>query len=295
MNLIFVAEALFRHRNVSKSAQELNLSQSAVSHALRRLRDHYHDPLFVRISKGIQPTAFALTIQEEIEILVSAAHSLSQKRESFDPAKASGHITVSTTGYFEIVALTKLIPLLSKEAPNVQISVRPSLGELPNKELETGLIDLGIAGYYQDLPEGFYRNKLFSDQIATAYRKNRFGKQKSISIEQFYENDHALLTLQGDFKDNLSRVIEGKRRIRHINYGSSSFAATAWLLPQSDILLTAPKMLLKSYQEYFPIDIVPCPVETKTVEMQMVWHALTHKDPLRRWFRERVKEFCQGL
>lgn len=282
LNLLFIAESLYRTLNVSKTAVELGMSQSAVSHALTKLRDHFNDPLFVRVSKGMAATDLAKDLKESIEALTQQGRELAQKSEKFDPKKAKGRISIATTDMLEIIIMPGLLKRIRKEAPNLQISIRPTGGDLPKTELENGTIDIGLAGFYKNLPEGFYQRKVLDVEFSTAYRKNHSKIKGNLSAAEFYESDHALITLQGDFKDNFAKK-------RKFVYGSYSFTGIAWTLASTDLVLSAPTLLLEKYKEYFPIVIQKTPIDMPKVEVRMVWHALTNKDPLRMWFRDLLK------
>lgn len=267
---------------MSKTAAELGMSQSAVSHALTKLRDHFNDPLFVRVSKGMAATTLAKELRESIEALTQQGRDLAQKSEKFDPKKAKGRITIATTDMLEIIIMPSLLKRIRKEAPGLQISIRPTGGELPKTELENGTFDIGLAGFYKNLPEGFYQRKALDVDFSTAFRKNHSTIKGPMNATEFYESDHALITLQGDFKDTFTKK-------RNFVYGSYSFTGIAWTLASTDLVLTAPTLLLEKYKEYFPIIIQKTPVEIPKVEVRMVWHALTHKDPLQMWFRDLLK------
>jgi DNA-binding transcriptional LysR family regulator len=295
LNLLVVAESLFRTLNVSLSAKELGLSQSAVSHALNRLRAHYEDPFFVRISKGIAPTRFAKTIREEVEEVVRRANELSRKKDEFEPRNAQGRIVLATTDYFESVVMSKFLAEIRKEAPHIVLSLRPTFGDLPKRDLEDGSIDIAIAGFYENLPEGFYRSRLFKDSFATACRKGHPIAKGRIGVDDFFKAEHALITLQGDFSDDMEELKAGGKRHRKIVYGSASFTGIAWVLEKSDLLLTAPRLLLETYESHFPIQVVDCPVSLDPIEIQMIWQEQTHRDPLRAWFRKRLKNYCTTM
>lgn len=288
LNLLYIAESLFRTLNVSKTAVELGMSQSAVSHALTKLRDHFDDPLFVRVSKGMAPTALAKELRSSIESLAQQGRDLAQKKEAFNPAKAKGRITVATSDMFEILLMPGLLNKMRKIAPHLQISIRPTGPDLPKADLENGLVDIALAGFFKDVPEGFFQRKVLDVYFSTAYRKNHPTIKKPLTANDFYDQNHALITLQGDFKDGFSRK-------RNFVYGSYSFTGMAWTLASSDIVLTAPTLLLENYKKYFPIVIQKTPVEMPKAEIRMYWHSLTHKDPLRMWFREILKEEIDRL
>lgn len=294
LNLLFILESLYRTSNISKTADELNMSQSAASHALAKLRDHFNDPLFVRVPKGMSATETAKNLRASIEVFTQQARSLSQA-EKFDPRKAQGRINIATTDMVEVILAPALLKRLKTEAPGLQISFRPTGGELPKSELESGVHDLAIAGFYKNLPEGFYQVKVYEDGFSTAYRKNHPVIQGTLKAAQFYECDHALITLQGDFKDGLRRRINGKNLERHIVFGSYSFTGLAWTVASTDLVLTAPSLLLKKYAEHFPVQVQKCPVDIPKIEFRMIWHSLTHKDPLKVWIRDLIKQEFQKL
>lgn len=288
LNLIYIAESLYRTLNVSKTAAELGMSQSAVSHALAKLRDHFGDPLFVRISKGMAATDLAKELRSSIEAFTQQGRDLALKKEVFDPKKAKGRIVIATSDMFEILLMPSLLKKVRSLAPELQVSIRPTGPDLPKEELENGSVDIALAGFFKNVPEGFYQRKALDVHFSTAYRNNHPSIKKPLTMNEYYEKTHALITIQGDFKDSFSRK-------RKFAYGSYSFTGMAWTLASSDLVLTAPTLLLKKYQEYFPITIQKCPIDIPKAEIRMVWHGVTHKDPLRMWFRELLKEELEKL
>lgn len=295
LNLIAIAAALYRTRNVSRAAAELGVSQSAVSHALARLRTHFGDPLFVRGSRGVVSTDFAEGVREEILELERRSKALFARREAFDPARASGRVTIAGTDYLEAVAMPLLLPELVREAPGVQISLRSTSGDLPRRELQEGLIDLAIAGFYSRVPEGFYQTRLFSDSFAVAGRRDHPDLKSPPTEERYLSLTHALVTLQGDLRDDVGSGKGAKRKVRRIVYGSFSFTGMAWALERTDLVLTAPSLLLRRYAERFRLRVQPCPIDLGRIDVRMVWHARTHRDPLCAWVREQIRHVGSRL
>ncbi len=295
LNLLVVADALYRHQNVSHAANELGLTQSAVSHALARLREHFRDPLFVRVARGVKPTERAREIRVDLEDLIRRAQALIAPPARFDPKTARGRLTLSTNDFFEVVIMPKLHAELRKEAPHLQLSVRPTRGELPKRDLEDGTVDLAVAGFYENLPEGFYQTKLHTYPFAVAAAKSNSKYGATLTADEYFEARHALITLQGDFRDDVIRKVGKKTQRREILYGTYSFTSLAWILQETDLLLTAPRPLIRKYAEFFPLKIWEPPVETGTMNMRMVWHAQTHENELRTWFRAKLKRAYASL
>lgn len=148
LNLLVVLDELLRERNTVRAAQKLGLSQPAVSHALKRLRDAFEDPLLVRVSKGLMPTRKALSLEPKVRQLLENVEGLISNEEAFDPGKARITFRVASTDMFKQIYLARLLAVFSKEAPHCTLIVRPTPGKLPHSELIDGSLDLAIAGFY---------------------------------------------------------------------------------------------------------------------------------------------------
>ncbi len=293
LNLLTVAAALYRYQNVSRAAQSLGLTQSALSHALARLRDALGDPLFVRASRGMVLTDYAKKIRAQVLAIAEQSESLLNETKAFDPKTAKGRITIGTSDYFEILTMPTLLPILYREAPHVQVSIRPMVGVFPKTALEEGELDFVVAGYFSQPPENFYQLKLFNDTFSCGYRKDHPRLGKTISMDQYFNERHALITLQGDFADDTEHPTRKKLK-RVYSYGSHSFTGIAWPLTAGDLILTAPTRLLYAFQEFFPIRVVPSPIDHGQLEMKLYGHERTRRDPLKSWFRELLRNFFKG-
>jgi DNA-binding transcriptional LysR family regulator len=287
LNLVFVAESLFRHQNVSRAARELGVTQSSVSHSLAKLREHFGDPLFVRVARGVAPTERAKALRASLEEVAEKGRALSAEREAPDLRSAVGRFTLAATDYVEVLLMPRLLPRLRREAPGIQLSLRPTGGELPKAELESGAVDVACAGFYRHVPEGFLQTKLFEDDFAVGCRAAHPLAKGRLTRARLLGADHALITLQGDLKP--SSAARGRPGPR-IVYGSYSFTGMAWALAGSDLLLTAPRRLLEAYRAHFPIVILESPLPRRKLELRMVWHGLTHRDPIKSLVRSLIKE-----
>ncbi len=290
LNLIVILECLYRHLNVSSAARELGMTQSALSHSLAKLRSQFNDPIFVRIAKGVAPTDFARSIRKEVEDFVSRANGLTQKVHEFDPATSTETIVITCTDYLEIVIGAELMARLRKEAPGIRLTFRPLIGGIPKESLESGDCDLAFASYFTEIPEGYYRQKLFTDRYAVAYRKNHPKIEKSLKAKTYYECNHARLTVWRDSNDSFSRNVDGKKMIRKLSYTSGSFSTMFLAVSRSDLVLTAPSSIVQVYKNILPIQAQECPFSVPAIEVQMVWHGITHRNPLQQWFRKILRE-----
>lgn len=162
LNLLRVFDTLFELRSVTRAAARLNLTQSAVSHALGRLRHAIGDPLFVRGAAGLQPTARA------VEVAPGLHEGLTRLRDAlapsaFEPTAARREFTLSASAYFCALLIPALLAALRQAAPGVSIRIRPPGPDLP-AELDEGRIELAL-GVFGALPPRFSGEVLFSERM----------------------------------------------------------------------------------------------------------------------------------
>lgn len=288
-SLLQVFEALLSERNVSRAAERLHLSQPAMSHALARLREALGDELFVRTARGMTPTPRALALAPQVRDTLGRLQRLFAPPPRFDPATTTAQLTLASTEFFEQLLLPRLVPLLLAEAPRLTLRSRSTLGQLPKEDLERGDCDLAIAGFFGELPEGFYQQMLFVDDFVCVVRRDHPRVQKTLSLPTYLELDHLLISMQGDLKGVVDVALAKKRRARRVVAGVSSFLTPGWIIAGSDLVLTVPRRLAAIYQAQLPLRVLPVPLKLPPIKMVQVWHERTHGDALHRWFRRRVQ------
>ncbi len=294
LNLLIVAEAIYRHLNLTATAKELGLTPSAVSHALGRLTRYYGAPLFVRAAHGVVTTELGRRLEPEISSFRTAAKRVLERDTPFDAAKAEGRIYIAATEYFELVIGHPLIAVLQKQAPRLQLCFLDVQSQLLHRALEAGQIDLAVAGFFRDLPEGLAQRRLYQDEFATLAGGQMPG-HRPLTLQEYTEAAHLLITLTGDFEGKVDVALRKLGLSRRIVAATASFATPAWLLQKQNLVLTAPRLLLTSYQEFVGRPPQACPIALGNLDLQMVWHKRTQKDPLRHFVRERIVALCRKL
>lgn len=291
LNLLHVFAILYRERNVSRAARLLNLSQSTLSHALVRLRAMFEDDLFVRVARGVVPTRRANELAPQVEALLGQAQNLFHTGHAFDPIKAHASIRMASTEYFELLALPKLVADLRRTAPGITIQSTSTNGYLPKDLMATGAVDVAIAGFFGELPEGFYKQKLFSDTFCCVVRKGHaLAKRRQITVDEYLSHEHVLISPQGDMVGAVDKTL-GKRKVRRVVAGMASFLTPAWVVAQSDLVLTAPRRLAQLISSHLPLAVIELPFEVPPITIVQVWHERVHRDPIHQWLRAKLLEF----
>ncbi|EKE69476.1 LysR family transcriptional regulator [Gallaecimonas xiamenensis] len=296
LNLLLLFRVIFEERNLSAAAQRLAMSQPAVSHALKRLRQDFNDPLFVRHARGMVPTPLALAVAPRINEILRCSEQLFEGLVAEDFSQVEGTFVIATTDIVEQSLMPLLLPKVQAKAPGLTLSCRGLQGQLPKAALEQGGADLAIAGFFGDLPGELHQQALFEDHfVVLASRSNR-QLQKGLDLNTYVASRHLITSLKGDLKGLVDQALAAKGLRRHIAAAYASFLAPASALVGSDLLLTCLSQVARQAVLSQPdLQMLPCPLDLPRVQFQQVWHPRSHQDPLHRWLRQWVHQCSQAL
>jgi DNA-binding transcriptional LysR family regulator len=177
LNLLTVFDAVFEEHSIAAASERLNLSQSAVSHALRRLRRALSDDLFVREADGMRPTPkaqqFAIPVKSALDRLASALGG-----EPFDPARAIRSFSIGASDYATTTIIPRLVESVATAAPSLDLYVVPANRLDMIRQLDEGNIDLAI-GWFAAVPERFGRTKLLEEDSVFVVRPGHPSRRRS--------------------------------------------------------------------------------------------------------------------
>ena len=284
LNLLVVFNQLLIERRVSKVAENLGLSQPAVSNALARLRKLTGDTLFLRTTKGMEPTPFAQQLAEPIAYALGLIHSAVNQRTSFDPATAQRAFTVGMTDIGEIYFLPKLMEELARVAPGVTMSTVRNTAVNLRDEMEAGHIDLAI-GLLPQLKAGFFQRLLFRQRYVCMFRKGHALDKRKVSLAEFSSADHVVVVSEGTGHGKVDELMERGGVTRKVLLTVPHFVAVGHILQHSDMVATVPERLAQALVGPFGLAYVKHPASLPEIAINMFWHAKYHKDPANEWLR----------
>jgi len=284
LNLLVVFNQLLIERRVSKVAENLGLSQPAVSNALARLRKLTGDTLFLRTTKGMEPTPFAQQLAEPIAYALGLIHSAVNQRTSFDPATAQRAFTVGMTDIGEIYFLPKLMEELARVAPGVTMSTVRNTAVNLRDEMEAGHIDLAI-GLLPQLKAGFFQRLLFRQRYVCMFRKGHALDKRKVSLAEFSSADHVVVVSEGTGHGKVDELMERGGVTRKVLLTVPHFVAVGHILQHSDMVATVPERLAQALVGPFGLVYVKHPASLPEIAINMFWHAKYHKDPANEWLR----------
>jgi DNA-binding transcriptional LysR family regulator len=293
LNLVVLFDALARERSVTRAAHRIGVTQSAVSHALRRLRELFGDPLLVRGRGGmvLTPRAEALVVPLRSG-LVSLGRALAEPPE-FEPATARRAFTLATPDLFDVLVIPALLAQIRKSAPGVDIAIVPLDPQKLGERLETGEIDAAITPRIDDTSElvvpGLFRRKLFRDRFACLLRASHpaLGKRSTLTLASYAELSHVLVSPSGAGDGLVDRALERRGLARRIALRVPYFYAALAIVAKSDLVLTAPAPLVRLADARSVTQVEP-PLALPQHDIHLTWHERFTHDPGHRWFRELV-------
>ncbi|HET9700627.1 MAG TPA: LysR family transcriptional regulator [Burkholderiales bacterium] len=293
LNLLVVFDALMTERHVSRAAAKLALSQPAVSNALARLRAMVDDPLLVRTSRGMEPTARALEMHGPIRAaLAEIQHTLSAPAR-FDPREAKHHFVIGASDYMEFLVMPRLVKAAQQQAPGVDLSVRSLQLVSPEESLDSGEMDLAF-GYFPGLSRRLRQTHLFTEHLECAVRQDHPAVKSKLTLDQYVKLPHLFVSTRrrsGVVDDALAKL----GRSRRISVSVPHFLVAPYIIVESDVIMTVNSRIARTYARTMPIRVLRPPLELPDFPISMVWHPRSDQDSAHQWLRARLVEVCREL
>jgi DNA-binding transcriptional LysR family regulator len=285
LNLLAIFVGIGEELNLTRASGRLGLSQPALSHALGRLREQFGDPLFVRGQRGLVATPKVSVLLPQIRAFLATAEGLYGPGKILDLANLKRKVIIASTAYFEARAMADFIKYIQTKAPGLQLETYSLSGSFPKQELEAGELDLAIAAYFNEVPNGFQIKTVFSDRfVCVCSKKNVYLKTKQ-TTEDYLGRKHLQIEVPPGVFAPVDQYLKGKRKRRDISLRIGNFLTPPAILNQSDLLLTCPLALAENYREMYPLVITELPFWLPSIETKMVWHEKNQLDPFHVWLR----------
>ncbi len=286
LNLLTVFRLLMEVGSVSKVAVRIGITQSALSHALNKLRIQFDDPLFTKTSQGMQPTLRATEIYHAVKEPLERLTDALQQTQEFD-AKTSQHTFIlGTSDYFEKLFLTKIIHYFTRHAPKVKLQCITCNEQDLTKELRE--VDF-IFGRFARPPENLYKKTLWQDSFVTLVNKNHPRiKQGEISLAQFIEEKHVLISPTGTGSSFVDRELTKLGLKRNVTVTSRLFSTPIEIVQSSDMITTMPRRLASHCTDLNKVKLINTPLSLADFEMNMLWGPVKHQEPAHQWFRKTI-------
>jgi DNA-binding transcriptional LysR family regulator len=291
LDLLPVAIALYDERSVSRAAKALDMSQPAVSRALRKLRAAFKDPLFVRATHGVAPTPRAHALIKTSRPLVNRLREELLAEQAYDAARSTRTFTFALSDVGELVFLPRLLERLRARAPHCAVRSVSMPPQQLARGLQNGEIDLAV-GYFPDLVQSnFLQQRLFTHSFACLMRADHPRYAKRLSLKSFLEIEHAVVHAEGRSQEIFEKFLERKRVRRRIALHTPHFLSIPIIVSRSDLMATVPHALALYFANLSPhLAVATPPFDLAGFDVKQHWHRKLHNDPRHKWLREQVAQ-----
>jgi DNA-binding transcriptional LysR family regulator len=285
LNLLVALDALLIERNITRAARRLNLSQSATSGVLARLREALEDEILVQVGRNMVPTPLAESLVKPVRDVLLQIQATFETRPAFDARESVRNFRVSASNYPTTVLLTPYSQELSWVAPNVTMEIL-SLSMNFNEQLDRAEIDLLIMPL-KYLSEDHPRQVLFEDAYKCVVWEGNTEVGDTLSMERFLDMTHVASSFGDGRQLTMDQwFLQTTGVARRVGITTNDFNTVPGLVINTNRIATMHARLAEHFARYFPLRLLDPPVELPSVTMAMQWHKYLDKDAGHRWFRE---------
>jgi DNA-binding transcriptional LysR family regulator len=289
LRLLYVFEVLYEEKNVTRAAKRLHLTQSAISHALARLRVMLDDPLFVRVPSGLLPTDRAHDLAPRLRTALAEVRSLVTPY-TFQPISSDRHFTISASGSYFRTTIACLVALVRDAAPGISVQVL-NRGPHITQALDQQQVDI-VFGAFSKVPRRFRSEVLFRDQLVWVCRAHH-------PLAEKLDTDEAMLAqprigTASEFVSQRPRAsLEPDQIIRHATLGSeetndlhsisgetkaqmivADSATVMEVVTNTDMVALLPRRYVRTHPSCAAVKILERPAgKAETMEVAMLWHS----------------------
>jgi DNA-binding transcriptional LysR family regulator len=285
LNLLVVFDAVMQERSVTRAANKVFLTQSAVSSALSRLRVQLKDELFLRGPGKLRPTQRAIELEQPIRALLTDLERVLQP-EVFDPQRHARSFTIATNDYFTAVVAPALAQLLVREAQAIDVRIMPTGGRA-YELLDSGEADL-VCTATSTVPPRMRAELLIEDDYVCLVRKDHPFAKKPPTLSQYAKARHVLVSPRGDAHGFVDEQLAERGLTRRVAMTVNHFAAAPQIVAESDMVLTVLRRIALRFAPPKQTVMFDYPLKAPASlrQMSMIWHARLGEHPAQQWLRQ---------
>jgi len=294
-NLLVTLDALLVDASVTRAAERLGRSASAISHALAKLREIFNDELFVRAGQRLVPTAKALELAPTVHVILAGMESLLRPSKPFDPSLSVREFAAASSEAGELILVEPLRKRLHSLAPNVRVNWTPSHRDENIDALRNArshfVID--IEGAPVAAPDVRVA-KLFDDTLATLARPDHpFAKRKPTAAT-FAGADHVAVSSLPTLA-LLDRALADQGLTCNVASHVSSALVGVLVVQNDDALLTLPSSLAAILERQFGLARIAQPLPEVDFPLRLMWHSSYDRDECHQWLRGEFANIAQEI
>jgi DNA-binding transcriptional LysR family regulator len=284
LDLLRVLDAIHAEGGVTRAAERLNLSQSAISHSLARLRRLFGDPLFTRDGRQLSATPLTRDLIGPLRQGLQALDLLVANAGRFDPATAEAQYTISLRDPTETLMMPAIMRRIARAAPRVNLRTVQVRRRNLEAALATGAVSLAT-DIALPLSENVRRQKLSADRMVVVARRSHPLLRKGLTLDAYLALDHVMVTSRRK-GPGLEDVELSKRGLRRrVRLRCRNYLAALGAVAETDLVLTMAERYAARFAPGLRLQVMPFPLKMPTLDLYLYWHASADGDAASRWLR----------
>lgn len=304
LNLLKYLDVLLREKNVTRAAEQLGITQPAMSNGLKRLRELFNDPILIRTSDGMTATERALELQPQVRQVLAQTEMMLVPDEAFRPEQSRRVYRIMTSDYAEATLVPHIVRRLREEAPGIVLDfLTPS--DVSYGDMEQGRVDMAI-NRFNEMPQSFHQVTLWKDSFSCLLnRANPISGQ--FDLDSYLSAQHIWVSKTGfgaGFGMNpeklgglgwIDQALHNIGKNRKISIFTRHYQMPALLALNNDLVATLPTRVARMQAENSALVIKTPPFMIPEFELKMAWSPLLHHNVAHRWLRKLIQEVSEKI
>lgn len=288
-NLLVALDALLQESNVTRAAQRVGITQSAMSQTLARLRHQFEDPILVKVGRRMEPSPFGLRLKARLHGAIAELEAIVGDRPAFDPGTANDRFVLAMVDYLSLLLFPKLAAAVAARAPGVDLAVRALDAEPVTPLMQRGVVHLyvGVAGQTE---RALQTRLLFSDPLRVVARRGHPLAKGRMSVRAYAEAPHILVSPRQEAGSLVTRALAAAGYARRVALEVPYFSLVPSLVVGSDRIATVPERMARAFAAQHPLQVLTPPLPLPPVEICMAWHPAFASEASQVWLRELVAQ-----
>lgn len=285
LNLLVALDALLTERSVTRAAARLNLSPSATSDALARLREYFEDDLLVQVGRRMEPTPRAESLRHAVRDMLVRLDSTITARPTFDPTHSDRHFRIFASDYTQFVLGPGVMTLAARARCRATLDFMPQVSQ-PHRDLERGEADLLILPTRLLSPDHPHE-VLHEERFVCVVWADGPMARGLLTAERYAQASHVVMrphSAHGELSYEEGQILQQGIE-RHIAATSYGFATVPGLVVGTGHVATLHESLAQAMARLWPLSLKPCPIDIPPMTQAMQWHSYRSLDPGLAWLR----------
>ena len=286
LNLLPVFDVLMSERHVSRAAERLGRTQSAISHALERLREQLGDPLLVRVGGEMRPSPRALDLMVELKPILQSMQRVLSPREAFDPARSQRHFRIVLPDFWS-GTISRFLAITAQTAPGITVEwLAPR--ETSLLDVAAAQLDLVVAPTRSSPPEGV-ESEFFGAHLWQSFLRQAHPAIPRWSQAEWLAYPHVVVAVGDRLQSPIQMAHATLSAERKVGVYVPNFRAVAPILARTDMIATLPTLAVGDDALHYNLVALAPPLDIPPIAQSLYWSLQQANEPALTWLRAMIR------